>query len=197
MAYALISQAISQSIAGFVAQVDAALVTVGPIGLQDALLTRRQGKGRGRPKLDLTLSYTTSGPLNMRAAYFTGAYGQDVDTQAAAFFAALPNARVHFIRDVGDDERGSLNSNAIMVIYSESVLPNCAYNRSRVVIVEATENIAAGATGDAQLVDASGLVVGETIQVVNRFDSQWDTGTRGYAVLRNGTCLWDGFQTCC
>jgi hypothetical protein len=84
-----------------------------------------------------------------------------------------------------------------MAIYSESPKPNCGYNRSRVIIVQATANIAAGATGPAQLVDAAGLVTGQTIQVVNRFDSQWDTGTRGYASLRNGTCVWDGFKTCC
>lgn len=197
MAYALISQQVSEGIASFVAAVDAALLALGPIGLQDVLLTRRQGKTGGRPKLDVSLSYQASGPLTFRAAYFTGAYGQDVDTQAAAFFAGIPNARTHFIRDVGDDARGSLNDDAIMVVYSASPLPNCGYNRSRVVIVQATANIAAGATGPAQLVDAAGLVTGQTIQVINRFDSQWDVGTRGYASLRNGTCLWDGFKTCC
>ncbi len=197
MPFALISQGISEGIGGFVADVDAALVALGPIGVQDLVLTRRQGKSSGRPKLDLTLSYATPGPISLRAAYFTAAYGQDVDTQAAAFFAAIPTARVHFTRDVGDDTRGSLNADAIMVVYSESPLPNCAYNKSRVVIVETLENIAPGASGDAQLVDAAGLVVGEVIEVVNRFDSQWDIGTRGYASLRNGTCVWDGFKTCC
>ena len=197
IAFALISQQVSDGVSTFVAAVDAALLALGAIGLQDAVLTRRQGKSGGRPKLDLSLSYAAAGPLIMRAAYFTAAYGQDPDAQAAAFFAGTPNARAHFIRDVGDDTRGSLNANAIMVIYSTSALPNCGYDRSRVVIVETLADIAAGDTGPAQLVSAAGLVTGETIQVVNRFDSQWDVGTRGYATLRNGTCVWDGFKTCC
>ncbi len=195
--YARISQDLSQAIGPYVAAVDAALLALGPIGLQTAFLTRRQGKTGGRPKLDLTLSYTPAGPITMRAAYFTAAYGQDPDVQAAAFFAGLPTARVHFLRDVGDDARGSLDANAIMAIYSTSLLPNCGYDRSRVIIVETLEDIAAGATGDAQLVDAAGLVTGEVIEVVNRFDSQWDLGTRGYAIIQNGTCVWDGFKTCC
>lgn len=197
MPFALVTQQISEGIGSFVTAVDAALVAIGPIGLQDLVLSRRQGQSSGRPKLDITLSYTTPGPIAFRAAYFTGAYGQNPDTLAAAFFAGLPLARAHFIRDVGDDSRGALNADAIMVVYSASPLPNCGYDRSRVVIVETTANITAGASGPAQLVDAAGLVTGQVIQVVNRFDSQWNVGTRGYASLRNGTCLWDGFKTCC
>lgn len=197
MPLALVSQQISVGVSSFVTAVDAALVALGPIGLQDVVLTRRQGQSAGRPKLDVSLVYVTPGPLSFRAAYFTAAYGQDLDTQAATFFAGLPLARAHFIRDVGDDSRGALNADAIMVVYSLSPLPNCGYDKSRVVIVETLEDIAAGSSGDAQLVDANGLVTGQVIEVINRFDSQWDVGTRGYASLRNGTCLWDGFKTCC
>jgi len=195
--FALISQDISQGVEPYVAAIDAALLALGAIGLQDLVLTRRQGKSAGRPKLDLSVAYVTPGPLTFRAAFFTGAYGQDPDTQAAVFFAASPLARVHLIRDVGDDRTGSLNDNAIMAVYSSSSLPNCGYDRSRPIIVQALADIAAGAVGAAQMVDAAGLVAGATIQVVNRFDSLWSSGTRGYATIRNGTCLWDGFKTCC
>lgn len=194
--FTLISQQLSEGEEPFVAAVDAALVALGAIGLQDVIVTRREGINK-RPRMDVTLSHVASGPLIFRAAYFTAAYGQDVDVQANAFFAARPNARVHFVRDVGNDHRSSLNSDAVMVIYSVSPLPNCGYNRSRVIIVEALANIAAGASGQAQLVSADGLVTGEVISVVNRFDSQWDIGTRGYATPRLGTCVWDGYKMCC
>ncbi len=194
--YRLIRQELSQSISGFVADVSAVLGSLGPIGLQSVFLSRREGFGH-RPRLDLTLCYATPGPLEFNAAFFGGSAGSDPDAQAASFFGADATFRAHFIRDVGDQRRGRLDSNAIMVIYATNELSNCGQDRQRPVIVEALGNIAAGATGSAQLVSASGLVLGGVISVVNRFDTLWAIGTRGYATVRPGTCVWDGYPSCC
>jgi hypothetical protein len=194
---ALISQDLSQGVLPYIDTIDQALMALGPIGIQDLVLTRREGFQRGAPKLDLTVSYVTPGPLMFRAIAFGGRSGDDVDALSAAFFAANPGFRAHFIRDVGDDRRGSLMPNVIMVVYSEVSLSNCGYNRARVIIVEALADIAAGASGPAQVVGASGVLPGQVISIVNRFDSTWATGARGYASPRNGSCTWDGYKTCC
>ncbi len=195
-AYALIRQELSQSPAGFAADVNTWLTAAGPIGIQSAFLTRREAFGR-RPRLDLTISYSTPGPLTLRAAAFGGGAATDPDALAAAFFAANPTYRVQFIRDIGDQRRGMLDSNLIMVIYGTTVLSNCGQDKQRTVIVEALAPIAAGASGSAQLVSEAGLVVGGVITVTNRFDTPWAAGTRGYASVRPGSCAWDGYPSCC
>lgn len=193
----LISQDLSQGIQPYVADVNAALQALGPVGIQDVIVTRREGMQRRVPKLSTTVSYVSPGPLSFRAASFLGRSGADVDASAIAFFAANPTYRAHFIRDVGDDRRGSLVPNGIMVVYATQTLSNCGYNRSRIVVVQALAPIAAGASGSAQVVGVSGLLAGQTLTVVNRSDTSWSAGARGYASLRNGTCVWDGFKTCC
>jgi hypothetical protein len=195
-AYALIRQELSQSPAGFAADVNAWLVAAGSIGIQSLFLTRREAFGR-RPRMDLTISYSTPGPLAFRAAAFGGSAAVDPDALAAAFFVANPTYRVHFTRDIGDQRRGMLDSNLIMVVYATNVLSNCGQDRQRTVVVEALGLIAPGASGNAQLVSAAGLVAGGVITVTNRFDSPWASGTRGYAAVRPGSCEWDGYPSCC
>jgi len=191
-----IAQALSVSAESYVQQVDLALQALGPIGLQSLVVTRREGDNRRVPRLETTISYVTPGPVDFRAIAFSSTQGQDPDVIAAALFANNPSARVHFIRDVSSDHRGSLDNNIIMLIYAETVMPNCGYDRSKVVIVEALAPILAGASGNAEIVSASGLA-GQVISIVNRFDSTWNAGARGYATTRLGSCIWDGYKTCC
>jgi hypothetical protein len=195
ISYQLVNQNLNDAPTVFAAQVDTVLQGLGSIGLQDVFLTRREGLAQ-RLRLQMTLSYTTAGPLAVRATAFSGVNG-DVDTQAAAFLAANPTYRVLFIRDIGSSQRGALDDNVIMLIYATTVLSNCGQDRSRPVIVEALGNILAGASGSVQLVGAAGLVAGGVITAINRFDSTWATGKRGYAQVRPGSCLWDGYPTCC
>lgn len=195
--YKLLTQGVSQAVQSFVSDVDIALVALGTIGMQDVILTRLEDLGK-RPRLRLTLSYSTPGPLQMRAAYFGITSGpQAPDVQSAAFFAATPLARAAFIRDVGNEMRGQLDSNAIMVIYGTTPLTNCGQGRARPMIVQALAPIAAGAAGSAQMVSSTGLVAGAVVSIVNRFDTTWATGARGYAIARAGSCIMDGFKTCC
>ena len=195
--YTLITQDSTQSVQSWVAAVSTALAGLGLVGLQDVLVTRLEAFGK-RGRLRVTLSTTSAGPVSLAAVYFGVTSGPtSPDVQAAAFFAANPLFRVLFIRDVGEEHRGGLDSNAIMVIYGTTPLSNCGQGRSRPMIVQALGNIVSGATGSAQMVSAAGLVAGSVISVVNRFDTTWVAGTNGYATPRAGTCIFDGFKTCC
>jgi hypothetical protein len=195
--YGLITQDSTESVQSWVAAVSAYLSGLGLSGLQDVQLTRLEALGK-RGRLRCTIVSASGGPLSLAAAYFGATSGPQLpDAQAATFFAANPLYRALFIRDVGEEHRGGLDANAIMIVYGTTPLSNCGQSRSRPMIVQALANIASGATGSAQLVSASGLVAGSVISVVNRFDTTWLSGTRGYATPRAGSCVFDGFKTCC
>lgn len=198
--YGLITQDSTQAVQQWVAAVNTYLAGLGPSGLQDVQLTRLEDLGK-RGRLRVTIVSASGGPLSLGATYFGVTSGpQAPDVQAAAFFVANPLYRALFIRDVGEEHRGGLDANAIMLIYGTTPLSNCGQSRSRPMIVQALGNIASGATGSAQLVTALGggtLVAGSVISVVNRFDTTWISGTRGYATPRAGSCVFDGFKTCC
>lgn len=195
--YAIITQDSTQSVQSWVAAVNANLAGLGPVGIQDVLVTRLEALGK-RGRLRVTLTGAFNGALVLGAAYFGVTSGPTApDVQAAAFFAANPLYRALFIRDVGEEHRGGLDYNAIMVVYGTTPLSNCGQGKSRPMVVQALGNILAGATGSAQMVSATGLVTGSVISVVNRFDTTWLSGTRGYATPRAGSCVFDGFKTCC
>lgn len=198
--FALFVQDVSQSLQSYVAAINTALVALGPIGLQDVVVTRLEdGPGR-RGRLRTTISYTRSGTVNVGAAYFSANIPTDpgdVDAQAAAFFATNFRARSLFIRDIGDNLRGGLDSNAIMVLYATNQLSNCGQNRARPMIVSALANIAAGASGYAQMVSATGPIPTVILNLVNRSSFTWPAGELGYAAPRVGSCIVDGYVTCC
>lgn len=187
-------QDLNEATGEYVDRLDAFLQSLGPAGLQDAVLTKRLDLNTIR--FELTLTLQRPGPLTLRAEYFSSIGGSPPDTQLAAFFAARPNGRVVAIRDVSQERRRKLDQNAILVIWANSLLPNCGWDVSRPVIVEATALIGVGASGPARLVTTAGLA-GNAITVLNRSGAAWANGKRGYAALRPGTCLWDGYPTCC
>lgn len=192
--FELFAQDLNEAVSGYVARLDARLQALGPIGLQDTVLTRRLDLNTIR--YELTLSYQQPGTASMRAAFFAATTAQSVDAQVAAAFALLPSARIVFVHDVSQERRRKLDHDSVMVIYTETLVPNCGQDRSRPVIVEANALIAAGASGSCTLVTASGLTA-DVITVLNRSGAAWAAGKRGYAAARPGTCIWDGYPTCC
>src|SRR5271156_5729916 len=135
--YQLLTQGVSESVMGFVADVNTFLAGIGPIGLQDAFLTRLEDLNK-RGRLRLTLSYNTPGAVQLGASYFGVTSGpQPPDVQAATFFVAHPLYRAIFIRDVGDEFRGGLDAHASMVIYGLSPVTNVGQGRARPMIVQA------------------------------------------------------------
>jgi hypothetical protein len=189
----LIAQKLNESPADLVARVDAFLVAAGAIGLQQVLVTRRSDAPG--PRFTLSIVYTTPGPLSMRAASFIGTPTNPADTQANAFFAAHTGYRAHVLRDLGDQRRGALGIDALMAIYAESTVPNCGYDRSRMILVKATQIIAAGASGTASRVFNGGT--GTAVTIYNRSTISWAIGVSGYAFPRAGDCLYDAIPTCC
>jgi len=189
-----INQELSQSTEAFVVAVNNALAAASPMGLQDVFLTRRLDLSN--PRFNCTLSLASPGPVSMRAVYFTTLSGTPVDVQVAAFFAANPSYRILFTRDVSQEVRRSLDHDAVMVIYATTLLPNAGQDRSRPVIVQANALITPGSTGEVALVGASG-VLSPLIMARNRGGINWMAGVRGYAQVRPGTGVWDGYPSCC
>jgi hypothetical protein len=192
----LIVQAISEAPQGFAAQVNTFLGGLGPIGLQSVLVTRRGWHSPG-PRLSATLLYTPGALTTTFAAVgFTGSTALGTAAaQATAFLAATPALRGHVLRDIGDQRRGRLDSDVLMLIYAPASLPNCGWDRSRMIIAQASAPIAPGAVGSA--VHITGLGTAETITVTNRGTITWDAMAYGYVFPRQGTCTWDGVPTCC
>ncbi len=189
----LIAQQLSESPAGLVGRIDAYLVAQGPIGLQQVLVTRRSDAPG--PRFTVSLAFTVPGPLALRAACFTGTPAAPAATLATAFLAANPTFRGHFVRDLGDQRRGHLNIDVVMLVYAASSQTNCGYDRSKLIAVRATQLILTGATGTAVRISPSGDL--EAISVVNRSTQSWLNGAFGYAFPRAGDCTWDGVPTCC
>lgn len=190
----LIAQELSESPTGLVGRIDDALVALGPIGLQSLLVTRKVDAPG--PRFTITLVYVAPGPVQLRATAYIGniQLGSATD-QMNADLTGVPNLRPHFIRDLSDQRRGSLSIDALMMIASVTSAPNCGYDKSQMIVVRSTENIAAGTSGAA--VRVSGTGVKEAITVYNRSSIDWLNNVNGYAFPRAGDCLFDGIPSCC
>lgn len=189
----LIAQNLAESPQGLTSRIDTYLVSIGAIGLQTCLVTRRSDAPG--PRFTVSLSYTTPGPLSMRATAFVGTPTSPADAQATAFMAANPTFRAHVVRDLGDQRRGKLNTDVVMLIYAATSQTNCGYDRSKLIVVKATQLILTGATGTAVRVVPGATK--ETISVVNRSTQSWVNGGFGYAFPKAGACTWEGVPTCC
>ncbi len=189
----LIAQALTESPAALAARVDAYLVSQTAIGLQDVLVTRRSDAPG--PRYTISLVFTVPGPLAMRATCFIGTPTSPAQTQVNAFLAANPTYRAHFLRDLGDQRRGRLNTDVLMLLYAATSQTNCGYDRSKLIVVKATQLILTGATGTAVRIVPGATK--ETISVVNRSTQSWVNGGFGYAFPKAGDCTWEGVPTCC
>lgn len=189
----LIAQQLNESPSDLVSRVDTLLQGLGPIGLQTLLVTRRVDAPG--PRFTISLVFTTPGPVSLRAAAFIGTPTSSATAQLNAFMAGLPAARAHFIRDISDQRRGSLSIDALMLIYAETTAPNCGYDRSSMIVVQATADIAAAASGPGVRITASGAA--EAVTMVNRSTITWSTGVFGYAFPRAGDCVYDAIPSCC
>lgn len=192
----LLVQAVSEAPQGFATQVSTLLGGLGPIGLQSVLVTRRGWSSPG-PRLSATMLYVPGALTTTFAAVgFTGSLALGTAAaQATAFLAATPTLRGHVLRDIGDQRRGRLDSDVLMLIYAPASLPNCGWDRSRMIVAQASAPIAAGTTGAA--VHITGLGTAETITVTNQSTITWDATAYGYCFPRQSDCTWDGVPTCC
>ncbi len=189
----LIAQELNQSPADLVAAVDAALVAASSMGLQTCLVTRRSYAPG--PRFTVTLVYTVPAQLVLRAASFIGTPTSSAESLANAFLAAHPTYRGHFLRDIGDQRRGHLGIDALMLIYATSSKPNCGYDRSRMIVVQALGNILPGASGAALIMSATGST--NLVTVTNQSVNTFAFHTFGYAFPRAGDCTYDVVPTCC
>ncbi len=189
----LIAQQLAESPAGLVGRIDAYLVSQGAIGLQQVLVTRRSDAPG--PRFTVSLVFTVPGTISLRAMCFTGTPTSPAVIQATAFLAANPTYRGHFVRDLGDQRRGGLNTDVVMLLYAANSQSNCGYDRSKMIVARATADILAGDTGTAVRITPTGDQ--ETITVVNLSTQTWLLDAFGYAFPKAGDCTWEGVPTCC
>jgi hypothetical protein len=190
----LFAQGISETPAGLAADINTWLGTVGPIGLQSVLVTRRV-RSPG-PRLSITVLYVPSaGTTAFGCTALTGTPLSSSATQLTAFLAANPAYRGHFIRDIGDQRRGKLDNDVLMLLYATSALPNCGWDRSQAIVVQSTAIIAPGASGAGVRISSAG--VEEAIVMTNRSTISWVLGAYGIGSPRSGSCIWDAVPNCC
>jgi hypothetical protein len=190
----LFAQGISETPVGLAGDINTWLGTVGPIGIQSVLTTRRV-RAPG-PRLSITVLYVPgAGTTAFGCTAFIGTAASSSASQLTAFLAAHPTYRGHILRDIGDQRRGKLDNDVLMLIYAVSALPNCGWDRSQAIVVQSTAIIAPGASGAA--VRISGAGVQEAITITNRSTMSWVLGAYGIGYPRSGTCTWDAVPNCC
>lgn len=190
----LFAQGISETPAGLAADLDTFLQTAGAIGIRSLLVTRRV-RAPG-PRLSFTLLYAPNAATTaFRCVAFTGTPSNPSASQQTAFLTANPTYRGHILRDIGDQRRGKLDNDVLMLVYATNALPNCGWDRSQAIIVQSTGTIAAGASGPATRITGSGAV--DAITLTNRSVISWTSGVYGLAFPRPGACTWDGVPSCC
>lgn len=190
----LFAQGISETPVGLAGDLNTFLSTAGGIGIRSLLVTRRV-RAPG-PRLSFTLLYSpNAGTTAFACTAFTGTAASSSASQLTAFLAAHPAYRGHILRDIGDQRRGKLDSDVLMLLYATDALPNCGWDKSKAIIVQSTGTIAAGATGAA--VRISGTGVTDAITITNRSIISWASGAYGLGYPRSGSCTWDAVPNCC
>lgn len=145
----------------------------------------------------LLITYNTGGEVSYSAQAFFDTDDATVDSLVDAFFAATPTLRAHFIIDVTQERRRYLHQSAVVAIYSTTSATACAVGGSNARLVSPVANIAVGATGQANLLTATGVDVLNRVRVRNSFNAIWNAAQPGWAVLDLATCEWVGFPSCC
>jgi hypothetical protein len=170
---------------------DGWLVALGPIALIDVQAIFREKPAVTVPRV--TFSYDEDGDVQYRAAVFQS------DSEADAFFAGFPEMRPVRVVDITPRLRRRLPRDEVMVVYQEKVKGPCAgqvSEWSRPLIVSPTADIAAGASGPAEIISTVGAI-SQFVTVSNAFDFLWSTGVPGLAMRDPTGCGWVGYPPCC
>jgi hypothetical protein len=189
-----VTQQLNESVQAWAVRLNAFLSSLGACSLQDFDLTRREN--RSTLQLVAAVTYQSPGSVLAGATAFVGNGTTSGEALANTFLAANPTYRVLFMRDVSNPHRRSLNDDAVLLVYSLSVLSNCAQGECSIMIVEPVADIAPGDTGVAFLVTAAGTST-TSLMVENRSALTWPAGGRGYAAPILGSCTWAGVASCC
>lgn len=189
----LISQNQNDAPLTFVDRVSAALLALGTIGLNNAVIQHRSG-GNETGLLQLTIVYAPSAAASVHAVGFQRDAASSATAQANAFLAANPTYTVRYLFDIGSQNRRSLARDAIMLLYVDGGLPGCADFRG-LIPVQSVGAIASGATGLVWQLTLGGNK--GPYQATNGTQSVWAAGATGYAAADPLTCILRGYPSCC
>lgn len=144
---------------------------------------------------EVVLVYNKPGNLLYRATVFNGT---DIDAAVTAFLALEPNRRPVVFRDLRADFTRLTDVGHALLVYTDSVLP-ANLGASRAVLLRAVGAIAAGATGTARLLCATGIEANTpAVDVVNAGQVAWADGGDAYGVLDpSSAAVFQCFPTCC
>lgn len=169
--------------------------TAGNILVYDINFKRRPSTRFGEDFI--TVHYWTPGTIEYLAVSFATDSVSTADAKAATYFVAAPTLRGMFVIDTTPQLRRSTIRDAYTVVTAEAMASGAQAWEKRMRVVVPDANIAAGATGAASLVSTSGILAGDSIQVENIANYQWNAGAPGWAVLDARTQVWQGLATCC
>lgn len=171
------------------------LLGAGEILIYDINFKRVRSTGLGENSL--LVHYWTPGTIQYLAVSFTTDSVSTADTKADAYFATATSQRGMFVIDTTPQLRRSTVKDSYTVVTAPAMASGAQAWQKRMRVVVPAANIAAGATGAASLVTATGVVVADQITVENIANYQWNAGAPGWAVLDPRTQVWQGLATCC
>ena len=127
--------------------------------------------------------------------------GQTAQDQFNADFTppSTPAVVPMFLLDVTDHERDRTGPDALLAVCLRTdvgPLGEVGYDRAA-FIASPLGNIAAGATGNALILDASGRTVSASLPVTNVGLVQWDLDQRNYVVYDEEGGTYIGLPSCC
>lgn len=175
------------------ALLDTFLQALGPIALLSCQVQVHASERTA--STEVLLAYNKPGNLLYRAEVFAGA---DIDTAVGTFLALVPNRRPVVFRDLRSDFTRLTDVGHALLVYTDSVLP-ANLGTSRAVLLRAVGAIAAGATGTARLLCATGIEANTpAVDVVNAGQVTWADGGDAYGVLDpSSAAVFQCFPTCC
>lgn len=186
-----ISAGLSASLAGTVTAIQTFLTANNPMSIVDVEAKYRTSMGNN---LDILLTWRQGG-ANYSVQGFRKDEVSDATTKANAWFVANPNFRLMHLLDVSNPYRRRSYRDELIVLGIADYSIDLHLNR-QMAIVQAAENIAAGATGVANIMGCAGPT-GATIQIINRRPNIWFAGNIGWAASNPVDGTWIGYFSCC
>lgn len=183
---------LGETIVDFASRINPDITGLGNITVTAFCLTYyRQGV------FQLTMSYLENcGSPHALIGAFDAANANDPTGSADvldAFFQATPKFTAKFIRSVSAQDNRKTDVKSVLAIYETDAAALDAHPWKRgLKIVVPAGNIAAGATGAADIINTVGATVA-TITLRNRGQNLWPAGREGFAFNDEQACEFVGY----
>ena len=178
----------------FAARLSTQITALGEVSAVDFTI-RMETQGVYRAVLVYRPGGTTGGTLAVAGFQRGGDPTASTDAMNA-FFTANPDYQGIFVRSVSPQDDRDLLERQLVVLYSDGPMAILPTGEPQVYAALASADIAAGATGNASIVDGNGNAVG-TISVQNRGTNIWSLNAFAIAYYDLGSEAWFAYPGCC